>query len=47
MRHFGVLFGGLLLLACAALAQQSPTNSDSAALEQKIRDLEDRLVRRR
>ena len=50
MRHLGVLVGGLLLLACGAPAQQSanapaPASSgDTSALEQKIRDLEDRLV---
>ena len=50
MRHLGVLVGGLLLLACAAPAQH-PANApapaasgDTSALEQKIRDLEDRLV---
>src|SRR5882672_4571580 len=46
MRYFGLLFVGLLLLACAAPAQQTAPNNttDSAALERKIRDLEDRLV---
>ncbi len=48
MRNLGGLFGGLLLLACAALAQQTANapagGSDTSALEQKIRDLEDRLV---
>src|SRR6266853_4920157 len=50
MRHFKMLFGSLVLLAGAATAQQtapapaSGTSSDTSALEQKIRDLEDRLV---
>jgi hypothetical protein len=46
MKHFGVSFGYLLLLACAAAAQQTTPNNngDTSALEQKIRDLEDRLV---
>ncbi len=48
MRYFGGLFGALLLLACAAPAQQTANapvgGSDTSALEQKIRDLEDRLV---
>ncbi len=50
MRHFQVLFGSMVLLVCAATAQQtapapaSGTSSDTSALEQKIRDLEDRLV---
>jgi hypothetical protein len=48
MRNFGVLCGVLLLLACAAPAQQTANapagGSDTSALEQKIRDLEDRLV---
>src|SRR6266853_5206578 len=50
MRHFKMLFGSLVLLVGAATAQQtapapaSGTSSDTSALEQKIRDLEDRLV---
>ena len=48
MRQVQLLVGGLILVAYAASAQQ-PVNTpaaggDSAALEQKIRDLEDRLV---
>jgi hypothetical protein len=46
MKYSRVLWSGLLLLACAASAQQAaPGNgTDTAALEQKVRDLEDRLV---
>jgi hypothetical protein len=46
MNYSRVLWSGLLLLACAASAQQAaPGNgTDTAALEQKVRDLEDRLV---
>jgi hypothetical protein len=46
MKYSKMLWSGLLLLACAASAQQAvPGNStDTSALEQKIRDLEDRLV---
>ena len=46
MKYSRMLWSGLLLLACAASAQQpAPGNStDTSALEQKIRDLEDRLV---
>jgi hypothetical protein len=48
MRHFQLLFGGLVLLTYAATAQQTSVpaagSSDVSALEQKIRDLEDRLV---
>lgn len=48
MRHFQVLLGGIALLTCAATAQQaSPApggGNDVSALEQKVRDLEDRMV---
>ena len=48
MRHFQILFGGVVLVACAASAQQTApapgSSSDTSALEQKIRDLEDRLI---
>ena len=50
MRRFLMFFGGMVLLTCAATAQQTATvpspgsGSDVSALEQKIRDLEDRLV---
>jgi len=46
MRYSRVLLCVLLLLACAASAQQvaSGNSTDTSALEQKIRDLEDRLV---
>ncbi|HWY20389.1 MAG TPA: hypothetical protein VNX26_04160 [Candidatus Acidoferrum sp.] len=48
MRNLGVLFGVVLVLACAAPAQQTAnapaSGNDTSALEQKIRDLEDRLV---
>jgi hypothetical protein len=50
MRHFQMLFGGIILITCAATAQQSAnapgsgTSNDVSAMEQKIRDLEDRLV---
>src|SRR5258708_15578249 len=50
MRHFKMLFGSLVLLVGAATAQQtapapaSGTSSDTSALQQNIRDLEDRLV---
>jgi hypothetical protein len=50
MRHFRMLVGGMILLTCAAVAQQAAnvpgpsSSSDVSALEQKIRDLEDRLV---
>src|SRR5438034_1129586 len=50
MRHFQVFLGGLVLLTCAATAQQTSTSpspagaNDVSALEQKIRDLEDRMV---
>src|ERR1700730_7313941 len=50
MRHFQILFSSVILLTCAATAQQTagalgPGNSgDVSAMEQKIRDLEDRLV---
>jgi hypothetical protein len=50
MRHFQLLFGSMVLLVGVATAQQTaPTpasggSSDTSALEQKIRDLEDRLV---
>jgi hypothetical protein len=50
MRRFLMFFGGMVLLTCAATAQQtanvpSPgSGSDVSVLEQKIRDLEDRLV---
>jgi hypothetical protein len=50
MRHFWMVVGGMILVTCAAVAQQpanvpGPGNGgDVAALEQKVRDLEDRLV---
>jgi hypothetical protein len=49
MRRFRLLFGGMVLLTYAATAQQTNvpaagSSSDVSALEQKIRDLEDRLV---
>jgi hypothetical protein len=50
MTRFQILFGGMILLACAASAQQTAnapaqgSSGDTSALEQKIRDLEDRLV---
>ncbi len=50
MRRFQMLFGFMVVLACAASAQQTanaPTpgvGTDVSALEQKIRDLEDRMV---
>src|SRR5438045_6418608 len=48
MRHFQVFLGGIVLLTCAATAQQtSPApgvGNDVSAVEQKIRDLEDRMV---
>jgi len=45
MKQIGMLFGGLVLLACAAPAQQAAGGGgDTSALEQKIRDLEDRLI---
>src|SRR5258708_29216953 len=48
MRNLGGWLGVLLLLACAVRAQQTANppagGSDTSALEQKIRDLEDRLV---
>jgi hypothetical protein len=50
MRHFQMFFGSMVLLTCVATAQQpanvsSPgSGSDVSALEQKIRDLEDRMV---
>src|SRR5256714_9871373 len=34
----------ILFLSCAAWAQQAPSSSDVAALLQKVRDLEDRVV---
>ena len=50
MRHFQMFFGSMVLLVCVATAQQtaptpaSGSSGDTSALEQKIRDLEDRLV---
>src|ERR1700681_4641182 len=50
MKYFRMLFGSMILLTCVATAQQTagvpgPGNSgDVSAMEQKIRDLEDRLV---
>jgi len=49
MKRFQILLGGVALLTCAAAAQQTATpapgsSSDVSALEQKIRDLEDRMV---
>ncbi|MCU1303890.1 MAG: hypothetical protein JWQ87_4174 [Candidatus Sulfotelmatobacter sp.] len=47
MRPLQILVGGMLLLTCAATAQQAAApagSNDVSALEQKIRDLEDRLV---
>jgi hypothetical protein len=49
MRQVQRLLSGLILAVCAASAQQpasapAAANGDTAALEQKIRDLEDRLV---
>src|SRR3979490_1240690 len=50
MRHFQVFLVGLVLLTSAATAQQTSTSpsqgggNDVSALEQKIRDLEDRMV---
>jgi hypothetical protein len=50
MRCFQMLFGFMVVLACAATAQQTANvpapgvSSDVSALEQKIRDLEDRMV---
>src|SRR2546423_1751121 len=49
MRHFHAFLAGILLLTSAATAQQtsiSPSQggNDVPALEQKIRDLEDRMV---
>ncbi len=50
MRHFRMFFGSMVLLSCAATAQQTANvpstggGSDVSALEQKIRDLEDRMV---
>jgi hypothetical protein len=48
MKPFQMLLGGMILLTCAAAAQQTAPAPDSSsevsALEQKIRDLEDRLV---
>jgi hypothetical protein len=50
MKRFQMLFYGMTLLTCAATAQQTAnapapgSSSDVAALEQKIRDLEDRMV---
>jgi len=50
MRHFQMLFGSMILLTCAATAQQTAgapgagSSGDVSAMEQKIRDLEDRLV---
>jgi hypothetical protein len=48
MRYFQMLFSGIILMTCAATAQQTapgPGNgNDVSALEQRVRDLEDRLV---
>jgi len=45
MRFSTPLFLVVVLAATSALAQQTaPTSSDTAALEQKIRDLEDRII---
>ncbi len=50
MRHFRMLIGSIILITCAATAQQTAngpgvgSSSDVSAMEQKIRDLEDRLV---
>ena len=50
MRRFQMLFGFMVVLTCAATAQQTANvpapgvSSDVSALEQKIRDLEDRMV---
>ena len=50
MKYFQLLFSGIVLLTCSARAQQTagvqgPGNSGHvSAMEQKIRDLEDRLV---
>ena len=50
MKHFAILFCGMILLTGAAAAQQAGgapapnSGPDVAALEQKISDLEDRLV---
>ena len=50
MQHFQIFLGGVVLLTCAATAQQTAnapsagSASDVSALEQKVRDLEDRMV---
>ena len=50
MRRFQMLFGFMVVLTCAATAQETANvpapgvSSDVSALEQKIRDLEDRMV---
>src|SRR5258708_22434887 len=50
MKRLQMIFGSIILLVCSATAQQTAptpapsTSSDTSALEQKIRDLEDRLV---
>src|ERR1019366_205017 len=50
MRRFQMLFGFMVVLTCAATAQQTANvpapgvSNDVPALEQKIRDLEDRMV---
>src|SRR5216684_2802306 len=50
MKYFQMLFGAMILLTCAATAQQTAgapgagNSGDVSAMEQKIRDLEDRLV---
>jgi hypothetical protein len=48
MKYCQMLLGSVILLVCTATAQQTApaagSSGDTAALEQKIRDLEDRLV---
>ena len=48
MKRVQVLLGSVVLLACTATAQQGSStpagSSDVSALEQKVRDLEDRMV---
>src|SRR5437763_9385172 len=44
MKRIQTLFLAVMVFSCTAVAQQAPSSSDVAALMQKVRDLEDRVV---
>ena len=44
MKRIQTLFIAVMVFSCTAAAQQAPNSNDVAALMQKVRDLEDRVV---